>query len=63
MPVNALIYDCFILLCITGQLDPPEILGLLSERVLLNFTRPSALENTAPLYYYSVRLYFCSRHS
>lgn len=38
MPVKALIYDGFLFLCIIGDLDPPRILGLSSEQVLLNFT-------------------------
>lgn len=48
---------------IMGQFDPLEILGLLSEEVLFNFSLPSVLENTALFYYHSVRLYFCSRQS
>lgn len=39
--VKAFPYDGFLFLCITDQLDYTEILGLLSEEVLLNFVQPS----------------------
>lgn len=41
MRVKAFPYDGFLFLCITDQLDYTEILGLLSEEVLLNFVQPS----------------------
>lgn len=38
MPVRALTDKGFLILCILGQQDPPEVSGLLSKRVLFNFT-------------------------